>query len=206
MLSDTLQQGLHALSLDIPSTVQVQLIRYIELLHKWNQAYNLTAIRQPQEMVVKHLLDSLVVLPYMQGERVLDVGTGAGLPGLVIALCMPEWSYVLLDSNVKKTRFVQQVIVELNLSNVTVIHSRVEQYQPVELFDSVISRAYSNLALFYHQTLRLCKPTGQIMAMKGALPTNEIAELTDVPIKIKTIPLSVPLLNAERHLVVLCHD
>ncbi|EIJ41146.1 16S rRNA (guanine(527)-N(7))-methyltransferase GidB [Beggiatoa alba B18LD] len=205
MLSHTLQQGLRALALELSPQVQAQLIRYVELLQKWNQAYNLTAIRDPQDMVVKHLLDSLAVLPYIQGTHFLDVGTGAGLPGLVIALCMPNYTGVLLDSNVKKTRFVQQVIGELQLSNVSVVHQRIEDYQPIKLFDTVISRAYSSLALFYHQTMPLCKPTGQIIAMKGALPTNEIAELTDISMTIKTIPLSVPLLNAERHLVVLSH-
>lgn len=197
-----LQQGINRLKLDISATQQQQLMAYLLLLHKWNQAYNLTAIRNLDEMVVKHLLDSLAVLPAIQGTRCLDVGTGAGLPGLVLALLNPAQHWVLLDSNNKKTRFLQQAVIEFALKNVEVVCSRVELFKPTQAFDVIISRAYSELHKFYQQTQGFCAPQGQLIAMKGVYPEQELQGFEADGIAWETRVLDVPFLNAERHLIV----
>jgi len=136
-LLSSLQDGVHALGLALAPAAQEKLIAYIELLAKWNQAYNLTAVRDPEQMIARHLLDSLAILPWVRGPRVLDIGSGAGLPGIPLALARPELQFVLLDSNAKKTRFITQALAELGLENVEVVHSRVEKYQPAVPFDPV---------------------------------------------------------------------
>lgn len=196
-----LDQGLSELQLELSPTIQQQLINYLELLVQWNQVYNLTAIREITEMVPKHVLDSLAILPYLQGTMILDVGTGAGIPGLVCAMVCPQWHYVLIDKSAKKIRFIQQAIIELNLTHVEAISTRVEAFKPPYLFNTIISRAYSNLTLFYQQTIALCANNGYLLAMKGNYPVSEISAMVKNPIHLECFPLQVPQLMAQRHLV-----
>lgn len=187
--------------MDLPSTPKQRgkLLDFLNLLLKWNRVYNLTAIDRPEDMVRLHLLDSLAILPHLHGGRVLDVGTGAGLPGIPLALLAPEREFTLLDSNAKKTRFVQQAAIELGLGNVTVEQTRVERFVPPIGFDTILSRAFSGLADIVRQTARLLNPGGVILAQKGRLPEPEIRQLNDLLINI--IPLAVPGIDAERHLI-----
>jgi 16S rRNA (guanine527-N7)-methyltransferase len=183
--------------------MQSQFDQYFELLQEWNKIFNLTAITDPQEIRTLHLQDSLSVLPYVTGKNLLDVGTGAGFPGMVLAIAKPDLAVTLLDSVGKKTRFLQQVKAALKLTQVTVVNSRVEDYHPEQLFDQVISRAFSNLTKFVECTEHLCKPAGQFLAMKGHLPEDEIQALPK-RFKVSAIHrLEVPGLDAQRHLIVI---
>lgn len=197
-----LQQGISRLKLEISAAQQQQLMAYLLLLHKWNQAYNLTAIRNLDDMVIKHVLDSVAVLPAIRGARCLDVGTGAGLPGLVLALLNPAQHWVLLDSNHKKIRFLQQVVIELSLKNVEVVCSRIELFKPQAPFEVIISRAYSELQQFYQQTREFCAPQGQLIAMKGVYPEQELKSFQANGIAWESVALDVPFLSAERHLII----
>ncbi len=201
--SKTLQQGIQALELNLSETIQTQLLDYLRLLEKWNHVYNLTAVTSIAEMIPKHLLDCLAVIPYVYGRRILDVGTGAGLPGLVFAIARPDWECTLIDSNGKKIRFAQQVVAELGLTNVHLESTRIEDFETTCPFSTIISRAYSGLHNFLLQTEELCEPEGCIIAMKGLYPEKEIAELMHLPIKLETVTLQVPQLSAQRHLVVM---
>jgi len=200
-LVERLHAGLDALQLSLPATLPQQVLQYLALLLKWNRAYNLTAVRDPQEMIPRHVLDSLVVLPYVRGPAVLDVGTGAGLPGLLLALARPDWQFSLLDSNAKKTRFITQVVIELGLSNVTVVCQRVEQWQTPQRFNSILSRAYSDLETFYQQTSTLCAAGGCLLALKGKLPEDELNALQKRGLQSATQVLNVPDLHEKRHLI-----
>jgi 16S rRNA (guanine527-N7)-methyltransferase len=203
-LTDTLKQGIAELGLNLPHQAPEQILAYLKLLDKWNHKHNLTAVRHPQDMLTKHVLDSLAVLPYVTGERLLDVGTGAGLPGLMLAIARPDMQFTLLDSHARKMRFVTQAAIELGLKHVETRSMRIEHYQPDVLFDGVISRAYTSLDGFYQQTRRFLKPDGQILAMKGAVPEQERENLAQTGVKIHVYRLNVPGLEAERHLVVIC--
>ncbi|MBE0484120.1 MAG: 16S rRNA (guanine(527)-N(7))-methyltransferase RsmG [Bacterioplanes sp.] len=175
---------------------------YLALLQKWNKAYNLTAIRDPQRMVGLHILDSLAVHPYVQGQqRIIDVGTGAGLPGIVLAIMNPAIDFTLLDSNGKKTRFLFQVKTALQLNNVTIVNDRVEAYHPPQPFDMIISRAFASLAdmTFWCQHLRA--EQGCFLAMKGQYPTEEIADIADDFSVTDAHALSIPNVEGERHLL-----
>jgi len=194
--------GIAKMSLDVTSEQQARLLNYLALLHKWNGVYNLTAIRQPEQMVSNHLLDSLAVLPYLWPKRWLDVGSGAGLPGIVLAVMRPEWSFTLLDSNSKKTGFVQQAVIELGLRNVEVCCERVEQWQVEQKFDGIISRAFAEAADFVKLTGQLLADGGHWAAMKGT-PEQELARLPEGVVVEKVITLQVPGLEAARSLVVL---
>jgi 16S rRNA (guanine527-N7)-methyltransferase len=164
-----LATGLRALGLDLDEAQQDCLLRYLALLVKWNRAYNLTAVRDPAEMVSRQLLDSLSILPWVRGPRVLDVGSGAGLPGIPLAIARPGWALTLLDSNGKKTRFLTQVCLELGLANVVVVQARAEQYRPADQrgFDTVTARAFASLAQLLALTRHLLAPGGRWVAMKG---------------------------------------
>lgn len=200
--AEELAQGCAELGLELGTDVQKRLLAYLQLLQKWNRVYNLTAIRQKEQMISHHLLDSLAVVPHLWPARWLDVGCGAGLPGLVIAMARPDWSVTMLDSNSKKTSFVQQAIIELGLRNATVHCGRVEEFQAAEKFDGIISRAFTETADFVRITRHLLANSGQWAAMKGA-PEQELQNLPgDVEVA-QLIPLRVPGLNAARCLVVL---
>jgi 16S rRNA (guanine527-N7)-methyltransferase len=201
-LAQKLSAGIAQMGLDVTPKQQVKLLDYLALLHKWNGVYNLTAIRQPEQMVSNHLLDSLAVLPYLWPQRWLDVGCGAGLPGLVLAVMRPEWSFTLLDSNSKKIGFVQQAAIELELQNVEVRCERVEHWQAEKKFDGIISRAFAEAADFTKLTHHLLADDGRWAAMKGA-PEQELERLPPGVVIGRAIPLQIPELEAARSLVVL---
>jgi len=200
-LANNLCQGLDALQINLSDLTQTQLLNYLELLVKWNRVYNLTGVRDVAEMIPKHILDSLTVLPYVRGAQILDVGTGAGLPGLILAMARPDWQCVLLDSNAKKIRFVKQAIIELDIKNAVAECTRIEAYHPTVKFNTIISRAYASLHRFYTQTARLCTIDGGLLAMKGVYPETEIAEMAGV--HLETFSLELPKNAAQRHLIVM---
>ncbi|MEI6069252.1 MAG: 16S rRNA (guanine(527)-N(7))-methyltransferase RsmG [Methylococcaceae bacterium] len=189
--------GLESLNLSIDEDKVEQLLGFIKLLEKWNKAYNLTAIRDREAMVRLHLLDSLAIVPFIEGKRVIDIGTGAGLPGIPLAIYLPDIEFILLDSNAKKTRFVQQAIIDLKLGNVSVCHKRVEQYHPEKGFDTAITRAFAGLSDIVQLTAHLLNKDGVLLAMKGQAP--DVPELESALTTL--IPVNVPGITAERCLV-----
>lgn len=189
--------------LELSPSTQERLLAFVQLLEKWNQAYNLTAVRDIEQMVPKHLLDSLSVAPYLRGPQVLDVGTGAGLPGIPLALARPDLKFVLLDSNAKKLRFITQAIHDLGLPNVETVHTAVERYQPPQLFDTLVARAFAAIPDMLASSRHLLAPTGVFLAMKGVYPEEEIAAI-GAGFKVReVVHLAVPELDAARHLVIL---
>ncbi len=193
-----LSQGLEQLGLSVDAEMQKKLLLYLRLMLKWNRAYNLTAIRALDEMVIRHLLDSLSIMPYIECSRVLDVGSGAGLPGIPLAICMPDCQFVLLDSNGKKTRFLTQAKIELAIENIDIIHSRIEDYKPSSGFQVVTCRAFAALNTILDRTEHLLTSTTRIMAMKAKEDLSVLAEGFELRVQHK---LQVPWLNEERHLL-----
>ena len=173
-LATQLQQGIQSLNLQLTDDQQQTLIAFLELLKKWNRVYNLTAVHDLRQMLKRHLLDSLSVVPYLRGTRVVDIGAGAGLPGIPLAIAKPGFHFVLVDSNRKKTRFMLQAKTELQLENVEVVCSRAEDFKSEIPFDSVISRALSSLSQMTGWTSHLCADDGVMLAMKGSYPDSEI--------------------------------
>ena len=202
-LAESLAQGIAQLEPDIAPEIQQKLLSYLYLLQKWNKTYNLTAIRQPEQMVSNHLLDSLVLTSHIMGTRILDVGSGAGLPGIPLALARPQCEVTLLDSNHKKTAFLRQVAAELALVNITVVSDRVESWQPPQKFDCIVSRAFAELAEFVNLAKHLLAPGGYFAAMKGLHPYEEIEKLPPGWRAREVLKLTVPGLNAIRHLVLI---
>jgi 16S rRNA (guanine527-N7)-methyltransferase len=202
-LSKELSTGLEAMGIMLPEVIRQKLIDYLGLLSHWNRSFNLTAVRNPEEMISKHLLDSLAVLPYIGTGLILDVGSGAGLPGIPLALAMPDNRFVLLDSNGKKTRFLTQAKITLGLDNVEVVHQRVEAYSPMKddhriYFDAVVARAYASSNEIIKNTAHLHKPETRILIMQGKLD-----ESIDVPgyVLKQSHTLNIYGLDAERHLL-----
>jgi 16S rRNA (guanine527-N7)-methyltransferase len=193
---------LQKLQLELSDKQQQLLLEYTGLLHKWNRAYNLTAIRQPEAMIERHLLDSLSVVKHVQGQRIADVGTGPGLPGMVLAIVYPDKQFTLMDSNGKKTRFLQQAKQALELTNVDIYNGRVEAYPQQRCFDAVISRAFASLNDMLSWTATLAKPGGVYLAMKGQFPEQELAELPNGFELQRSHRLQVPDCEGERHLLV----
>ncbi len=202
-LEEKLACGLAEMGLHLDPATQTRLLNYVALMQKWNKVYNLTAVRDPEKMLTQHLLDSLAVLPHLVGRRIIDVGTGPGLPGIPLALANPALEVTLLDSNHKKTSFLRQACLELGLNNTTVVCERVEAWRPEEKYDVVISRAFSDLAEFARLALHLCGDTGLMLAMKGIYPHEELTRLPATVALQGVAPLKVPGLDAERHLVLL---
>lgn len=203
-LGKTLDEALSQLGMEAVSESQRHtLLAYLDLLHKWNKVYNLTAIRSPEQMLVRHIIDSLAVAPYLQAKRLIDVGSGGGLPGIPLSIVRPESQWVLLDTNSKKTRFLLQAKAELGLDNIEVVHGRAETYQPTPLFDAAISRAFASIEDMTDLSLPLVKPGGLLLAMKGAEPEKEIGQLPENLELSEIIVLQVPFLHEARHLVVL---
>jgi 16S rRNA (guanine527-N7)-methyltransferase len=197
-----LEMGLRELNLNCSSLQLEKLLKYLELLQRWNKAFNLTAIRDPLQMVRLHLLDSLAIHPYVQGlKSIIDVGTGPGLPGIPLAILNPEINFTLLDSNGKKTRFLFQAINELKLTNTSEINHRVEAYQPNQLFDAVISRAFSSISDMLNQCDHLVSDQGCFLAMKGKKPDSELSQMSKAYKVIEVSEVNVPLIDSERHLV-----
>ena len=196
-LDDQIGKGLAALKL---STELVEpLAHYINLLHKWNKPYNLTAVRHPADMVTKHVLDSLTLAPYLgSSKRLCDVGTGAGFPGLILALFNPEKSFVLVDGVSKKISFLQEMIGKLNLKNVIAVHTKVEQYNVAEQFDIIISRAFADIKKMTKLTSHLIKDGGKFIAMKGP---DVMSELDDISLPFVHHDISVPFLEGTRKII-----
>ncbi|MGR9013307.1 MAG: 16S rRNA (guanine(527)-N(7))-methyltransferase RsmG [Gammaproteobacteria bacterium] len=193
-----LVSGIAALNLNVSNEKIDQLLNFIKLIEKWNKAYNLTAIRDREEMARLHILDSLAIVPHIEGKRIIDIGTGAGLPGIPLAICLPDINFTLLDSNAKKTRFVQQVVLELKLKNVEVLHCRVENHHPEKGYDAVLTRAFASLSDIVKLTAHLLDGNGVLLAMKGQ---NLDAELKQIAAKKSVISVSVPGTDVERCLV-----
>lgn len=201
-LAEKLRIGVQALDLDLTEQQLAKLIDYLALLVKWNGVYNLTAVRDPAQMVTQHLLDSLAVVPAFAGaQHVLDVGAGGGLPGIVLAIARPDMEITLVDTVQKKTAFLTQVKAELGLANVTVHHARVEQLKVAGKFDVITSRAFAELSDFVNWSGHLLEEGGRFIALKGVHPKNEIAHLPAGWNVTNVEPLEVPGLGAERHLV-----
>lgn len=203
MLAEQLQHLIEQTDLDIPQAHQAQLVSLVQLLNKWNKAYNLTSVRDPREMLVKHIMDSIVVSPHLDGQRFIDVGTGPGLPGLPLAILNPDKEFFLLDSLGKRIRFIKQVIHELGLKNVTPVQSRVEEFEDNQGFDGVISRAFASLDDMLDWCHHLPHSQGKFYALKGLVPQEELDHLK-AELALDVIhPLTVPELEGERHLVVI---
>lgn len=189
------------LGLELNTQQDQQLQQYLELLQRWNKVYNLTAVRDPVQMLPLHLWDSLSVVPFIEAEHCLDVGSGAGLPGIPLAIMRPQQQFTLLDTNGKKTRFIQQAALELGLANLKVVQKRVEQWQPEQKFAAIISRAFASLADFVTVSGIHLQAQGRLYAMKGRYPESEIAELPQGWSVACSHQLMVPGLEAERHLL-----
>jgi len=193
-----LHKGLSTLGVD-PACCSEAFIEYLQLLQKWNRVYNLTAIRHSHDMVVKHLFDSLSIRPYLSGQRIIDVGTGAGFPGIPLAIVDPRREFVLLDSRIKKINFLTAVKSALNLTHVKIVHARVEDFSSEAFFDTVVTRAFASLEIMWKKTQHLVSKNGQFLAMKGQYPFDELSAVTQNTSQVYTI--SVPYLNEKRHLV-----
>ena len=198
-LAEQLQAGLTALGETPSSHPCDKYLSYLNLLQRWNRAYNLSGIREPGRMLTHHVLDSLAVLPHVHGVRCLDVGSGAGLPGLILALARPVAHWVLVDSNGKKVRFLNQCVRELGIANVEVVQTLVESYAPAAPFDTIVSRAFGSLADLYTAAARLLAPGGVLLAMKG--PTPEVEPQIAATAEVTVIPLQVPGVDGGRTLV-----
>ena len=203
-LPERLSSGLAALGLNVPDAVQKKLIDFIAMLAKWNGVHSLTAVREQEQMIPRHLLDSLSILPALgDQQRLLDVGSGAGLPGIPLAIVQPFLSVTLLDSSHKKAAFLRQAKAELALANVEVICERAEAWKPEEKFSLIVSRAFAELSDFAVLAENLLAPGGHLLAMKGIYPVEEMARLPDNFRVSEVISLKVPQMEAERHLVVM---
>jgi len=198
-LGEPLGQGLAELGLKLASPACETLLAYLDLLQKWNRVYNLTAVREPERMLYQHLLDCLAVIPHLTGSNLLDVGSGAGLPGIPVAIALPRLPVTLLESNHKKAAFLRQAAIELHIDNVGVVGERAEAWQTSQRFDLVISRALADIPEFIRLAGRLVAPGGALVAMKGVYPYDELAQLPAGWRLAQAVALKVPGLQAERH-------
>lgn len=207
MNNEQLYLGCKQLDIDLTAEQFEVLLAYVNLLIKWNKVYNLTSIKNTKEIVIKHVLDSLSIIKYIHSDNLIDIGSGAGLPGIIIAVARPNIKVTLLDSNSKKTTFLQQVKIELNLNNLTVVNQRVENYSPLIKFDEIIARAFASMSDFVKVTKHLLNKDGKILAMKGKLLTDELGQTVEYfnetkEFKIQaTHKLTVPFLDEERHII-----
>jgi len=202
MLLEKLKKLIASTDICVTERQLEQLVQYVELLNKWNKTYNLTSVRDPQDMLVKHIMDSLVVGKHLKGNHFIDVGTGPGLPGIPLSILYPERNFVLLDSLGKRITFLREVVYQLKLQNVTPIQSRVEKYQPEQPFDGVLSRAFSSL----QDMVDWCKhlidtEQGRFFALKGQYPEDEIAAMPEGIVVVESFRLDVPKLDGDRHLI-----
>lgn len=198
-----IQAGLTAMGIHARPEQVEQLAAYLRLIERWNTAYNLTAVNDVHDMIARHILDSASILPHLQGQQFVDVGTGAGLPGIPLAILAPCLQFALVDTNSKRTRFLLQVSGELSLTNTTVHKSRVEQFKPDIKYDGVISRAFSSLEQMLRLTQHLCAQGGRFYAMKGAYPEKELSEIPKDYIVLEALSLNVPQQIGERHLLII---
>lgn len=200
-LATILQAALQINHLTILPAAQEKLIAYLLLLQKWNHTFNLTRITQVQDMVDLHIIDSLLIQPFLQGKRCLDVGSGAGLPGIPLAIINPQQQWTLLDKNNKKTRFLIQATAQLSLNNVEVIASRCEEFHPLAGFDSILSRAFGTLSFLQTNTKHLLANNGIYIALKGKYPEEELQEIKQHATLLQVVPLTIAGRSVERHLV-----
>lgn len=200
-LLTVLQDSLKHSDLVVTEFQQRQLIGYVLLMDKWNKAYNLTSVRDPEQMVIKHIVDSIVVAPFLDKTQYIDVGTGPGLPGMPLAIMCPEKHFILLDSLGKRVRFMKQVAYELKIDNIQAVQSRVEDYEPSVTIDGVLSRAFASLKDMLHWCQHLVDSQGVFLALKGQIPTDELQQLPLGFTLQDTIKLDVPGLEGERHIV-----
>ncbi len=205
-LRERLDAGLAAMTLSPSDSQRERLIAYLTLLAHWNQAYNLTAVRDPLEMVGRHLLDSLSVGPYLVGDSVLDLGTGAGLPGIPLALLHPKRRFWLLDGNGKRTRFVRQAVMELGLTNCEAVQARMESYRPGRKFATIVARAVASVSQLKALGEPLLARPGCLLLMKGRMPEDEMEDLTPCPDTLRIHRLTVPFVVGERHLIEVRRD
>ena len=202
--SSLLKSGAAQLNIELTDIMQRQILAHTALLAKWNQSLNLTAITDPVEMVVQHVLDCVAVGPLLGGNRILDIGSGGGFPGIPLAIIYPDKDFFLLDSRGKRTEFLRHSVGKIGLANTTIIKMRVEDYQPKEKFDTLVTRAFSSLEETLSRTQALQNPNTRLLAMKGKYPSKEIANLPDpVRRKIKVESIDVPFLDAKRNVVVI---
>jgi 16S rRNA (guanine527-N7)-methyltransferase len=199
--SELLTTALKDNQLTLQETEQLKLAQYLDLLQTWNHAFNLTSITEPREMVYLHIIDSLLAAPFLHSKRLLDVGSGAGLPGIPLAITHSDQHWVLLDKNGKKTRFITQAIAELELKNVQAVYQRCEDFQPDTGFDSIVSRAFGTIRMFVETTEHLLNPDGLFIAMKGKYPEEELAELPSRFLVRNVTRLSMNGVEGERHIV-----
>jgi 16S rRNA (guanine527-N7)-methyltransferase len=204
-LSLLLSQYLQKADIAITPEKINQLSQYIELLFQWNAVYNLTATKNPEDFITDHILDSLVVGPFLLGDRIIDVGSGAGLPGIPLAIYYPDKQFTLLESRAKRVRFLQAVIATLKLKNVNIVNLRTEQYHVDHLFSTVVTRAFSSLKEMLQMTGHLCHPNGLFLAMKGRYPTTELAQIQKEFKVTLEQALIVPGMNKERHIIGVRH-
>ncbi len=204
-LIDRLAAALRGMGANLDARQEMRLLEYLALIVKWNRIYNLTAIHEPEPMLTHHLLDSLAILPMLGAGPLLDVGSGAGLPGIPLAIARPELYVTLLDSSQKRCGFMQQAVIELKLDNVSVVNARAEDYRPVEHFPQIVSRAFSDLSEFVKVTRHLLAEGGEWLAMKGLYPDEEIAQLKGARVR-RHSSLDIPGLEASRHLVIMESD
>ncbi len=204
-LIDRLAAALRGMGANLDARQEMRLLGYLDLIVKWNRTYNLTAIHEPERMLTHHLLDSLAILPMLGAGPLLDVGSGAGLPGIPLAIARPELYVTLLDSSQKRCGFMQQAVIELKLDNVSVVNARAEDYRPVEHFPQIVSRAFSDLSEFVKVTRHLLAEGGEWLAMKGLYPDEEIAQLKGARVR-RHSSLDIPGLEASRHLVIMESD
>ena len=202
-LKAPLISGAEKLGLSLTDQQIDALLGYLQLMHKWNKAYNLTSVRDPKEMLHKHILDSLAVAPYIQAKRYIDVGTGPGLPGIPLSIVCPSAHFTCLDSLGKRVRFMKQVAYELKLENVNPIQSRVEQHTPERLYDGVLSRAFASLSDMLTWCEHLIDSSGEFLALKGQYPQDELSDIPDNIALVSTHKLEVPYVVGERNLIVL---
>lgn len=201
--SDFLKKALNENQHQVAESTITQILHYLDLLTRWNRVYNLTAIQDHNDMVMVHILDSLAINAFLQGHFILDVGSGAGLPGIPLALLNPNKKFTLIDCNNKKVRFLMQVVLELQLNQVEVVHSRLEDFHPPIKFDSILSRAFASLRIMLQASEHLISAEGQFLAMKGTYPEKELADLPP-GFSVQGIhPLTIKGLHASRHLVCL---
>ncbi len=204
-LSSSLSEASREMGVGLDATQERRLLDYLALIGKWNRTYNLTAIHEPERMLTHHLLDSLAILPSVAAGPLLDVGSGAGLPGIPLAVARPDLKTTLLDSSQKRCGFMQQVAIELKLSNVTVVHARSEDYRPADKYPQIVSRAFSDLTDFVAATRHLLAENGEWLAMKGLYPDEEIALLKGARVK-RDARLHVPGMDADRHIIIMEMD
>lgn len=202
-LDGLVRRALPGAAADLTEAAVAQLAAYLRLLARWNQAYNLTSVRDPADMATRHVGDSLTALPFLAGDGLLDIGAGAGLPGIPLAVARPATRVTLLDSQIKKVRFLRQAVAELKLGNVAVVHGRAEDYRPVQPFPTIICRAFASLADFVTAAGHALAPGGRLVAMKGRLPTDEMAALPAGWQVLRATPVAAPGLVGERHIIVL---